>query len=91
MIAAITPSLRRDFRIQRGNFTSEDIAAVGRVNIHNFTSDYSRFRSMSYEILSNTNEKDPTSHFDLLWKVAPILGVQSPIPGIWNDADDYEG
>ena len=53
IIAAFTPVINIEGRIRRTNVTADDIAAVGRINIHCFTLNTYILSSIRYEHLSD--------------------------------------
>lgn len=80
IIVSITPSSRStESIIRRVNITSEDIASVGRINIHNFIPEKDRRNSMSYANLPDNNTEEPYTRMDLLWKTSLLLKVPRPL------------
>ena len=63
--------------------TAEDVAAVGKIDIHRyyFNKPLNSILSMVYQKLPTISYKDPTWKLDLLWKV--ILPICSLRPG-WS-------
>ena len=55
-------------------------AAVRRINIHNYTSNFAGIlSSVRYEHLSNRMVAYPHSAMDFLWKISPVLSVDRPL------------
>ena len=80
-IAVITPSTRRQQQIPRISITSEDVAAVGKTDIHFYYQIRQDFESLKYTQLHDFQFKDPQSTEDTLWKVSWPL--RSPRPA-WS-------
>ena len=53
IIASFTPGINVEARIRRTHVTADDIAAVGRINIHIFTSNTDILSSIRYELFSD--------------------------------------
>ena len=80
-IAVITPGTRRQQQIPRISITSEDVAAVGKTDIHFCNQIRQDFESLKYTQLHDFQCKDPQSTEDTLWKVSWPL--RSPRPA-WS-------
>ena len=66
--------------IRRTNVTADDIAAVRRVNIHIYTSNFAgTLSSVRYEHLSNRMVAYPHPAMDFFWKISPALSVDKPL------------
>ena len=66
MIAAVTPATSKTGRIPRVSVTTEDIAAVRKVNIEHFISESDGSQSLQYKKLEQYDTEDPTSHVEVL-------------------------
>ena len=78
IIAAVTPKRDVTSVIKRVSVSAEEIAAVGRINIKQFTSDSGRLGSLVYESLPEAPKDKHNSMVDLLWKTS--LSLRSPRP-----------
>ena len=79
IIGAFTPGINVETRIKRIDVTTDDIAAVGRINIHSFTSNTDILSSIHYEHLSDPMSQYSQSAVDFLWKISPVLSVKRPL------------
>ena len=59
--------------------TADDIAAVGRSNIHNFTSNTDILSSIRYSHLAEPMIEYSHSAVDFLWMISPVLSVDMPL------------
>ena len=67
-------------RIIQTNVTADDIAAVGRINIHSFTSNTYILSSIRYEHISDLMIEYSHSAVDFLpRKISPVLSVERPL------------
>ena len=78
IIAAVTPKSDVTSVIQRVSVSAEEIAAVGRININQFTSDCGGLGSIEYESLTEVPKDKEHSMVELLWKTS--LSLRSPRP-----------
>jgi len=78
MIATITPGHDISHHVPRVIVTSEDIAAIGRVNIEPFMGVCDGLRSMKYCRLPIIKIEDKTSGTDSLWKAYLSLCTKRP-------------
>ena len=78
MIAAVTHATSRTGRIPRVSVTTEDIAAVGKVNIKHLISEYDGSQSLQYKKLEQYDTEDPTSHVEVLWRISMSLRLPRP-------------
>ena len=81
MIAMVTPGVNNSRCIPRVKVSPEDIAAVGRVDIKHFISEFDGLQSKCYVELHMPNVEDPTENADLLWNISWPL--RSPRPA-WS-------
>ena len=58
--------------------TSEDVAAIGRINIHHFLSEQDSIQSLYYWPIPNPNVTEPSAGVELLWKSSLLLKVPRP-------------
>ena len=79
IIAVVTPNSDVTSVIQRVSVSAEEIAAVGRINIKQFTSDCGGLGSLVYESQPEVPKDKQNSMVDLLWKTS--LSLRSPRPG----------
>ena len=80
IIGAFTPVTNAEVRIRRLNVTADDIAAVRRINIHSYTSNFTHtLSSIRYEHLSDRMVAYPHSAMDFLWKISPVLSLDRPL------------
>ena len=73
MIAEVTPATSRTGRIPRVSVTSEDIAAIGNVNIEHFISESDGSQSLQYKKLEQYDTEHPTSNVEVLWRISMSL------------------
>jgi hypothetical protein len=78
IIAMVTPGTKSGRRIPRVQVTSEDIASVGQIQIHQFLSERDSLQSLCYQTITNPNVKEPHADVDLLWKSSLLLKVPRP-------------
>lgn len=78
IIAMVTPGAKSNRKIQRVNVTSEDIANIGRIDIHHFLSDRDALESMCYQPLEDPNIRDPSMKTDFLWKSSLLMKIKRP-------------
>lgn len=81
MIAAITPGTKQCKPVRKIKTSSDDIAAVGRVNIHFHKSQSSGMPQIEYEGVPFIDLEDSTSNLDTLWKLSLLF--KSPRPN-WS-------
>ena len=67
IIAAFILGINVEARISLTNVTADDIAAVGRINIHSFTSNTDILSSIRYEHISDPMIEYSHSAVDFLW------------------------
>ena len=64
--------------IPRVTASAEDLAAVGRINIHHFSETDASVNDLVYQRLPKVDVEDATSNVDLLWKTSLLLRSPSP-------------
>ncbi len=77
IVCTLTPGSSNHKRIAKANVTSEDIAAVGRINIGYFKTPPVIPRLL-YEPLNNPNVEDSTAMLDILWKSSLLVSSFRP-------------
>ena len=77
IIAGVTPGAKCTKQVPRISVSSEDIAAIGRINIRIWKSE-SNLSTMKYESFRIPDGEDPGSNFDLLWKISWPLRPKRP-------------
>ena len=65
IIAMVTPGAPSARRIRRVKVTSEDIASVGQIRIHQFLSERDNLQSLCYQPITNPNVEEPYTDIDL--------------------------
>lgn len=79
IIAAVTPGIKSRTPVARISVTTEDITAIGRIDIHAWRGDSCRLRSMVYnKSFENIMNQPRISNIDLLWKVSWLLRPRRP-------------
>ena len=78
MIATITPGTSYSASSPRATVSAEDIAAVGRVDIHHFVAGSEGLQQMNYEPLGEMDVDQLVTRVDLLWDIS--LSIKSRIP-----------
>ena len=78
IIAAVSPGIKTYTPIPRVTASAEDLAAVGRFNIHHFSATDASINDLVYQRLPKVDVQDATSNVDLLWKTSLLL--RSPRP-----------
>ena len=78
IIAAVSPGIKTCTPIPRVTASAEDLAAVGRINIHHFSATDASINDLVYQRLPKVDVEDATSNVDLLWKTSLLL--RSPRP-----------
>ena len=70
--AAVSPGIKTCTLITRVTVSAEDLAAVGRINIHHFSATDASINDLVYQRLPEVDVEDATSNVDLLWQT-PLL------------------
>ena len=78
IIATITPGTNTQKIVPRIQVTAQDIAAVGRINIHYCKSQFADMAPLVYKYLEDMDIDDPTALLDVLWKIS--LPLRTPRP-----------
>jgi len=78
IIAMVTPGAPSARRIPRVKVTSENIASVGQIRIHQFLSERDSLQSLCYQPITNPNVEEQYTDVDLLWKSSQLLKVPRP-------------
>jgi hypothetical protein len=78
IITAITPKIDHASEIKRVNVSADDIAKVGRINIHHFTPEGDGMATLKFENFKVISDKDRLMDIDLLWKVSFYVRPQRP-------------
>ena len=73
IIAAVSPGIKTCTPIPRVTVSAEDLAAVGRINIHHFSATDASINDLVYQRLPKVDVEDATSNVDLLWKTSLLL------------------
>jgi len=73
IIAGVTPETKGPKPVPRITMTSDDIAAVGCINIHMWKSETPGLSSMSYGRIENAADVDTESNLRLICKVSLAL------------------
>ena len=76
--AAVSPGIKTCTPIPRVTVSAEDLAAIGRINIHHFSATDASINDLVYQRLPKVDVEDATSNVDLLWKTSLLL--RSPRP-----------
>ena len=61
IIAMVTPRTKTSRTIPRVEDTSEDVAALERINIHHFLSEQDRIQSLYYWPIQNPSVTEPSA------------------------------
>ena len=81
IIATVSRGIKTCTPIPRVTVSAEDLAAVGRINIHHFSATDASINDLVYQRLSKMDVEDATSNdatSNLLWKTSQLL--RSPRP-----------
>jgi len=79
IIVAVTPAVKSTRIVPRVQATAEDVAAVGKIDIHFYKGRESS--SGTYKSLPGFCAEDPSYSIDLLWKISWLLRPRTPL---WN-------
>lgn len=79
IIGAFTPEIKTQTTIRRTNATADDIASLGRINIHSFEPNTDILSSIRYERLHPYPVAYSHLIVDFLWKISPALSVHRPL------------
>ena len=78
LIATISPGMKTCTPIPRVTVSAEDLAAVGRINIHHLSATDASINDLVSQRLPKVDVEDATSNVDLLWRT--FLLLRSPRP-----------
>ena len=74
IIAAVSSGIKTCTPIPRVTVSAEDLAAVGRINIHHFSATDASTNDLVYQRLPKVDVEDATSNVDfILENVSPML------------------
>ena len=80
IIATLTPGSKniRSRIIRRKEVTAEELAKIGRISIHYYTSSQNSINVIVYKELLGTNVDDPSKCIDIIWKSSWLLKPERP-------------
>lgn len=81
IIAAVTPTMRKDKKIPRKDVHLKEIVSLGKIRICPYISETEARSTLLYGRLNNPKAKESFLMSDLLWKVSPLTRTPRPL---WN-------